>query len=33
MEKPDIIDYILGLHRAGLVHETTDGHVFATSAG
>jgi hypothetical protein len=32
MEKPDIIDYVRGLHRAGLVHKTSDGFVFASRA-
>jgi hypothetical protein len=26
-------DYLHGLRRAGLVHETSDGHVFASRAG
>jgi hypothetical protein len=32
MEKPEIIDYILPLQQAGLVHRTSDGHVFASRA-
>jgi hypothetical protein len=31
-EKPEIIDYILSLQQAGLVHRTSDGHVFASRA-
>jgi hypothetical protein len=32
MEKSDILDYIHPLRRAGLVHCTSDGHVFASRA-
>ena len=32
MERSDVIDYLNGLHRAGLIHRTTDGFVFATRA-
>jgi hypothetical protein len=32
IEKPEIIDYILPLQQAGLVHRTADGHVFASRA-
>jgi hypothetical protein len=32
MEKSDILDYIEPLRRAGLVHCTSDGHVFASRA-
>jgi hypothetical protein len=32
MEKPEIIDYVLPLQQAGLVHRTADGHVFASRA-
>lgn len=31
--KRNVIDYVEGLHRAGLVHCTGDGHVFASRAG
>jgi hypothetical protein len=27
------IDYVLGLHRAGLIHKTSDGYVFASRPG
>jgi hypothetical protein len=30
MGEPMVIDYVNSLHRSGLVHRTTDGHVFAT---
>jgi hypothetical protein len=30
MERDDIIDSVRGLHRAGLIHKTMDGYVFAT---
>jgi Mn-dependent DtxR family transcriptional regulator len=33
MDCPNVIDYVRGLRRAGLVNETTDGFVFATRAG
>jgi hypothetical protein len=32
MERSDVIDYLRGLHRAGMIHKTTDGFVFATRA-
>jgi hypothetical protein len=32
IETPEIIDYILPLQQAGLVHRTADGHVFASRA-
>jgi hypothetical protein len=32
MERRDVIDYVNGLHRAGLVNRTSDGFVFATRA-
>jgi hypothetical protein len=32
MERLDVIDYVNGLHRAGLIHRTSDGYVFATRA-
>jgi hypothetical protein len=32
MEREDVIDYLNGLHRAGLIHRTSDGYVFATRA-
>jgi len=28
--RTDVIDYVNGLHRAGLVNKTSDGYVFAT---
>ncbi len=30
MDRTDVIDYVNGLHRAGLVNKTSDGYVFAT---
>jgi hypothetical protein len=32
MERRDVIDYLNGLHRAGLIYRTRDGFVFATRA-
>ena len=32
MELPEIIDYIRPLQQAGLIHRTSDGHVFASRA-
>ena len=32
MNEPEIIDYIDPLRRSGLVHCTSDGHVFASRA-
>jgi hypothetical protein len=32
MNEPEIIDYIDPLRRAGLIHCTSDGHVFASRA-
>lgn len=29
----DAVDVVRGLRRAGLVHQTSDGYVFATRAG
>ena len=30
MEREDVVDYVNGLHRAGLGHRTSDGYVFAS---
>jgi hypothetical protein len=32
MDESDIMSYIAPLQRAGLVHRTSDGHVFASRA-
>jgi hypothetical protein len=32
MDESDILSYIAPLQRAGLVHRTSDGHVFASRA-
>ena len=32
MEDPDTSYYINSLQRAGLIHRTTDGHIFASRA-
>jgi hypothetical protein len=32
MDLPDAIDYVSPLQRSGLIHRTSDGHVFASRA-
>jgi predicted transcriptional regulator len=32
-DQADVEDAVRGLHSAGLIHQTTDGFVFATRAG
>lgn len=32
IEQPEIMQYINPLQRAGLIHRTSDGHVFASRA-
>jgi hypothetical protein len=32
MDEPDVVHYVRMLQRAGLVHRTSDGHVFASRA-
>ena len=32
MEEPEVLNYIRPLQRAGLIHRTSDGHIFASRA-
>lgn len=33
MDDHRAIDYVVGLHRGGLIHKTSDGYVFASRPG